>query len=291
MSSKNSPETEDIASHSNSHGKKHIQPENKGQPQQHQHQQHQHQHQQAESIQQINQQKNNAASEDNDVELADQEEIEKRGGEEMEEEDEQEEEEDSIRYRLLLKVIDKALNKSIECLNTETLIKCYPSFNTKSGVKYLNNSIIQINNFFIKSSTKEINAILNEKGIKSKLASLDKIIQSAQENLKRNNKEDQLFIESLSHQYLVDYNMLLVKNTYHNQLQDKLNKLKSDNDDLISELKDVGKENHEMLGDLEEGVKQLKAIKDSLSEEDDDTKQFLEFDSYFSKLSNNELFA
>ena len=200
---------------------------------------------------------------------------------------------DPIRYKLLLKVIDKALNKSIECLSVDNLLKCYPSFDSRLGRKYLKNSIDQINGFFLKNSSKDINAILKEKSIKKKMMQLDSIIQDGQKLKQKNDNDDKLHIESLTRNYLIDYNLFLSKTEYMNELKNKLNEYKQDNLKLIQELKDIDDENQRFVGDLEGSVRQMKALKRSLNVDngDDLDTEFEEYNQYFDQLSRRELFT
>lgn len=167
-------------------------------------------------------------------------------------------EEDQIRYTLLIKVVDKALQRSVEILSLDNLLKCYPSFDTRQGIKYLNTCIKQINGFFLDSCQKEIQLILAEKGLKQKLDKLDQNIKEAQDNMNAYNSKasadssvQPIFIESLSNSYLIEYNLYVSKLDYYNLLVTQYQRVKGENEAALQQLQLTNDQNDKCLKQLE----------------------------------------
>lgn len=197
---------------------------------------------------------------------------------------------DSIRYKLLVKVIDKALQTSIECLSEKNLAECYPSFATKAGLKHLNNSIKQINNFFLKNCEKEVQAIFKEKNIKEKLIQLDRYIEAAQEAQEKGNEEDKIHIESLSRPYLIEYNIYAANSARLSQLEATLTELHLENEELVRELKEENQDNETLLRDVEGSIRDMQALKNALRDDLGEKDQELEeYSDYFEKLARREI--
>lgn len=186
-----------------------------------------------------------------------------------------------FRYKLLEKVIEKALDKSIENLTVDKLAEIYPSFNTPSGRKHLKNSISQINNFFLTSSRKEIDVILQEKNVKEKLQKLDAIVDRGELLKKENQQEQSIHVDTLTSSYLVEYKLLESKSEYKEKLEAKLDKLKYENQQLLEVLKSINDENHNILTDMDHVNRQMRGI-----QEVQDDK---EWGKFFEELSRKEL--
>ncbi|CCK69877.1 MIND complex subunit NNF1 KNAG_0D01250 [Huiozyma naganishii CBS 8797] len=158
-----------------------------------------------------------------------------------------------IRYVRLNQVFNKALKQSlVKFQNIDKLSSCFPQFSkTAQGRTRLLNSQKQVSTFWEELGQREFNEILKEHNAEAKLNELDQLISEARERLNKKKSsqdrdtdsiEPEISIGSLTAQELLECNLYSQRKKAIRQIDKKLERIKTMNDSLESEMKQLQEE-------------------------------------------------
>jgi hypothetical protein len=190
-------------------------------------------------------------------------------------------------YDQLIKVIEKSLYQSSDCVDTRTAVKqCYGDdismFSTASatntdnatnatnatnnaqdddGIEMLasliNNILEKINDAFLQN---ELNQILDKEKVKLKLDTLDQVVEEFISNQRRKDEQERLDIQSArdairNTQFLpqgMDMSHVMLYQSYRMKMKIR--------DELLAELENVEKESNALLGAVEREKQEIKNV-------------------------------
>lgn len=154
---------------------------------------------------------------------------------------------EKIRFLRLNQVFDRALKQSlVKFQDWDKFSSSFPTYSkTKDGTTHLVNSQKQVCEFFAGLSHKEFENLLSDRQVKEKLDELDELIAEAnarlEQKLSSNNNDEaenimDVPISELPPQELLDCSLYTERQNAIDQLDARLNKIKSANQGLVDEI-------------------------------------------------------
>ncbi|KAK9458302.1 Nnf1-domain-containing protein [Dipodascopsis uninucleata] len=192
----------------------------------------------------------------------------------------------SIRNKRLREVFQRSLQESTRALTFEKLAQCYP-YVAEHGADGLREAMNQAMRFWESSSTREFEAILEERDVTAKLAALDQLIEEARER-KKKGKEKQLFIESLTPEEILQSHLLPINLTEAERLEKRIEETQSMNKKMLKEITEQENEINELFSKINRSLSDLSSASketEVLPEQEELQKNIKDINGFVSHLT------